>query len=109
LQEFFCQVADLDVLIGLDSLSVHVAHRLGRPSVMLIGTNDPAVWVPPSCIPVTSIARCGNQPCFNRPICQGTQFEFDCMKRISSNSVLDAILRCVASRRAYRNEATARD
>lgn len=105
LREFFDQVLDLDVLVGLDSLSVHVAHRVGRPSVMLIGTNDPAVWVPPSCTPVTSVARCGNQPCFNRPSCLKTEFEFDCMKQILVGPVLDAIHKCLSATDASRNEA----
>lgn len=87
LPDFFSAVRDLDLLIGLDSFSVHVAHSAGIRSIMLNGANDPGMWVPPSCTSLQEPAQCGNQPCLNRPSCSGTN-EFDCMKRIQPGNVL---------------------
>lgn len=91
LREFFNRVEKLDALIGLDSFSIHVAKKFDRHSVMLNGANDPALWAPSLCTVVTSNARCGSQPCFNRPSCQNTEFEYDCMRKITADAVLKAV------------------
>lgn len=92
LPEFREHVASIDLLVGLDSFSVHMAHSSGIPSVMLVGANDPRIFAPPSTRTVFSTGSCNFQPCGGRPKCIRTTFEYACMSRIAPFTVLSTIL-----------------
>lgn len=92
LPEFKARVAHLDLLVGLDSFSVHLAHSQGVPSVVLVGANDPRVFTPPSGSSVTHPSRCSLQPCGGRPSCVGTSHQYSCMVDIQPQDVMNAIL-----------------
>lgn len=83
LPEFRHRLAHATVLVGLDSFSVHLAHSLGVPSVVLVGANDPALFSPPSSVAVYRESDCPFQPCGGKPRCAGTSFQYACMKAIA--------------------------
>ena len=91
LPRFVERVAELNLLIGLDSFSVHVAHMVGVRSIMLNGANDPRVWAPASCEVITEPVGCGNQPCLNKPSCVGTAYQYSCMVAISPARVISTV------------------
>jgi heptosyltransferase-3 len=91
-REFLNALAGVDLLIGLDSFSVHAAHALGVPSVMLSGATDTEGWAPPSATVLSKGNLCEHYPCFNKPKCKGTSGEFVCMREIEASEVLAAAL-----------------
>jgi len=91
LPEFKQRLGEMDLLFGLDSFSVHLAHSMGVPSVVLVGANDPRIFTPPSGTAVTHPGRCPVQPCGGRPSCVGTTHQYSCMVDISSQSAMNAI------------------
>jgi heptosyltransferase-3 len=91
IMDFKSYLKHVDMLIGLDSFSVHMAQSQGVPSVMISGPNMPELAKPPSCRVVTNYGTCDIQPCNGKPKCIGTSDEFSCMSSISSNKVIDII------------------
>jgi heptosyltransferase-3 len=92
LPNFVRYIAGLDVMIGLDSFSVHVAGRHGIPSVMINAGNHPRLWaLPPPAITLASSGGCPHYPCFNVPGCEGTAGEYACVKSITVSQVIQAI------------------
>jgi heptosyltransferase-3 len=81
------RLRDLDLLVGLDSFSVHLAHSLGVPSIALIGPNDPMLFTPPTTTAVTQPGNCPHQPCNGKPRCIGSTFEYVCMSAITPEQV----------------------
>jgi heptosyltransferase-3 len=92
LREFKATLQHVDLLIGLDSFSVHLAHSLGVPAIVLVGPNDPALFTPPGARTVTHPGECVYQPCGGRPKCKGTSFEYACMRAISAPQVMNEIV-----------------
>ena len=80
-----------DILVGMDSFSVHAAHALGIPVIVLHGPFDPAVMTPPGGIPLSSGNMCKVFPCYNKPSCRGTEYEYICIRGIEVNAVVNAI------------------
>lgn len=91
LREFKTQLANIDLLFGLDSFSVHMAHSQGVPTVVLVGANDPRIFTPPGSVAVTHPGRCKFQPCNGTPHCVGSTFQYSCMIDISPEDALCAI------------------
>lgn len=91
LREFFQRVAAMDLLIALDSFSVHAAYALGTPSVLLNGANDIAVWEPPNSTALSKGGICPWFPCYNKPRCQQTPTPFVCMTALGVEEVLSAV------------------
>lgn len=91
LREFKARLADVDVLFGLDSFSVHLAHSEGVPSVVLTGSNDPRIFTPPSGSAVTRSGRCPAQPCNGKPSCLGTTHQYSCMIDITPEDAVRAL------------------
>ncbi|GAA0751513.1 glycosyltransferase family 9 protein [Ideonella azotifigens] len=99
--EFARELARLDVLVGLDSFSVHMAENVGTPSVMIVGPNDPALFAPPRAAVLSDSGGCAAWPCYNRPSCVGTAGEYVCIRSISVARVQAAVAeRLLASRAA---------
>jgi heptosyltransferase-3 len=92
LGEFCENLKNIDLLIGLDSFSVHMAHSMSIPSVVLVGSNNPNMFKPPSGIVVAHSSRCPFQPCGGKPRCINMPYRYSCMTDISPQEVLSAIL-----------------
>ena len=92
LQEFKARISQIDLLVGLDSFSVHLAHSRGVPSVVLVGANNQRIFTPPSGLAVTHPGRCTVQPCGGRPSCVGTSHQYSCMVDILPQDAMNAVL-----------------
>lgn len=90
LNSFLKKIKDLDLLIGLDSMSVHAAYTYGIPNIMICGSNDVSLWKNPLCSVVTISDNhvCKHWPCYNRPVCNN---QFYCINSIESKDVIEAI------------------
>lgn len=93
LVEFARRTSELDVMIGLDSFSVHMAERQGVRSVLINAGNPAGLWSTPGGTTLAGSGGCNYYPCFNIPKCAGTDFENACVKSVSVDDVLGAILR----------------
>lgn len=93
LESFARHTATLDVMIGLDSFSQHMARRQGVRSVTINAGNPPGLWSVPAPLGRTlaSSGGCPHYPCFNVPKCVGHAKEYVCVKSISVSQVLKAI------------------
>lgn len=91
LREFKAKLQGIDLLIGLDSFSVHLAHSQRVPTIVLVGPNDPQLFTPPGAKAVTHPGRCVHQPCAGKPKCIGSSFEYICMNSISPTQVVNKI------------------
>ena len=91
LSEFREYLSNIDLLIGLDSFSVHLAHSLEVPSVVLVGANNPQVFTPPSAVAITHPGRCPDQPCGGKPKCIGTTHQYSCMLDIRPQEVISVV------------------
>lgn len=91
LKAFASELDQLDLLIGLDSFSVHLANSKGVPAIVLVGPNDPRLFSPPGARDVVHPKACIYQPCGGRPRCIGTDFQFACMTAITPDEVLARI------------------
>ena len=88
ISEFFTELSRCDVLVALDSFSLHAAYALSVPSVMLNGGNDARIWLPPGAALVQAPDKCPFRPCYNKPRCHGS---YVCMSGISVAHVAAAV------------------
>ncbi len=72
---FAFRLAGCDVLIGMDSFSVHAAYALGVPAVVLNGSADPLILTPPGGVAVSAGNLCKAYPCYYRYPCRKTEAE----------------------------------
>ena len=80
-----------DILVGMDSFSAHAAHAIGIPVIVLHGPYNPAVMTPPCGASLSSGHLCTFFPCFNKPSCLGTDFEYICVRGIDAGDVVNAV------------------
>lgn len=94
--QYRLQVSQMDLFIGLDSFSVHMAHRCGVPSITINSGNPPELFAVPSGQTLAASGGCRHYPCFHRAPCRGRDYENACVKAISPQQVLAALeaLRC---------------
>ena len=92
LNEFALHVAKLDVMVGLDSFSVHMAERQGVRSVLINAGNPSTLWAAPGGRTLATSGGCGHYPCFNVPKCEGTPKEYACVRAVTVEAVADAAL-----------------
>lgn len=88
LPEFKRRMEGIDLLVGLDSFSVHLARSQGAATIVLVGPNDPRLFTPPGGVAITHPGRCPHQPCGGKPRCEGTPYQYACMHDISPEQVL---------------------
>ncbi len=91
ISNFAHRTAQLDVMIGLDSFSVHMAASCGVRSITINAGNPPDLWAPPGGVTLASSGGCAVYPCFNVPRCEGTERQYRCVKSITVRQVLDAV------------------
>jgi heptosyltransferase-3 len=101
ISEFASAVAKLDLLVGLDSFSVHMAHRQGVRSITINGGTPAQLWAIPSGHTLASSGDCQHYPCYNVPRCERTVKEYACVKSISPAEVLAAIDSMAVSTRSF--------
>lgn len=89
INEFFLKIKDIDLLIGLDSFSVHAAYCNGVDNIMLCGSNDYSLWhTPNGKVICKGRENCNHWPCYNLPKCNG---EYTCIKAIDVFDVISMI------------------
>ena len=91
LTSYFAAVARMRVLLCPDSSASHVAYALGVPTILLNGANDAEAWAPPGTTVLAAGPGLSCYPCYNRPTCFSSSGEYACVRRIRSDSVLDAV------------------
>lgn len=91
LEDFAGEVSNFNVMVGLDSFSVHMAHRQGVRSVTINAGTPASLWAVPSGITLGGSGGCAYFPCFNVARCRRTPYEFVCVKSTSPKQVIDAI------------------
>jgi heptosyltransferase-3 len=91
LENFADEVSNFDVIVGLDSFSVHMAHRQGVRSVTINAGTPGSLWAVPSGVTLSSSGGCAYYPCYNVAQCRQTPYEFACVKSILPKQVIDAI------------------
>jgi heptosyltransferase-3 len=96
--DFLNSLLSADVLVGMDSFSVHAAHALGIPTVVLHGPFDPKVMTPPSSIPLSAGHYCEHFPCYNGQSCRNIHNQYVCVRAIDVADVLNAVEEALKTR-----------
>jgi heptosyltransferase-3 len=91
LKSFADDVAKLDLMIGLDSFSVHVAARQGVRSVMINACNHPTLWQAPGSVSVSRSGGCSAYPCMNVPVCERGPNRYACIRAVSVEDIRTAV------------------
>ena len=91
ISEFAHALTNLDILIGLDSFSVHMAHRQGVRSITINAGTPTELWAVPSGRTLGGAGGCAYYPCYNIAKCQNTAYENACVRSVSPSDVLNAI------------------
>ena len=92
LREFAATIATLDVMVGLDSFSVHMAHRQGIPSITINAGAPAELWaVPDGPHSWPRPADALPYPCYNVAPCRGTSYQNACVNAVPPAQVLAAI------------------
>lgn len=84
-------VGGLDLMIGLDSFSVHMSASLQVPTIVINGGNHPKLWGPPRARVLAESGGCRNFPCYNKPTCVGSDQQYACVRATSVVTVLAAV------------------
>ena len=92
LRNFELESSKLDLMIGLDSFSIHLAQRLGIASIMLNAGNPPTLWAPPRGTVLGSGGGCSRYPCFNVPRCE-PQARYVCIRSVAVAAVIAEVER----------------
>lgn len=92
IRAFSEDVSTLDLMIGLDSFSVHIAEFNRVPSIMLNACNFPMLWAPPHCKELSNSGGCKYYPCMNVPGCRGTSGEYACIRSLEPETVVQLLL-----------------
>lgn len=91
IRQYRREIQQLDLLIGLDSQSVHMAHLHGVPSITINAGNPPELFAVPSGQMLADSGGCPHYPCFNLAPCRAPRGEHACMKAIAPQRVLAAV------------------
>lgn len=89
--QFMHELSKLQLMVGLDSFSIHMAERVGTDSVFINGANDPTLFSPPHALVLRSSGGCQAWPCYNRPSCVGSTAEYVCIRSINVERVCEAV------------------
>ncbi len=84
-------LSEADVLIGMDSFSVHAAYALGVPVVVLNGSADPSIMTPPGGMVISAGHLCKQFPCYYGYPCRRTESEYICVRGIEVSMVMTAL------------------
>lgn len=95
--DFFANLSGVDLLVGMDSFSVHAAYAMGVKTIVLNGPADPVIMTPPGASVLSAGKGCHAYPCYNRPSCLGTAGEYLCVRDIDVGLVVQAIEKMMGS------------
>lgn len=84
-------LSNIDLLVGMDSLSVHLAYAHSVPAVVLNGSSDPRVLAPPGSVGLSAGHLCADFPCNYKYPCRNQAHEFVCCRGIETNEVEVAV------------------
>lgn len=89
IDNFFINLEKVDLLIGLDSFSIHAAYSKNVLNIMLCGANDYNLWK----TALTKVISKGNKvceywPCYNKPKCND---DYKCMDKIMIDDIIYAL------------------
>ena len=94
LEECIAVISSCDVLIGIDSGLLHIAAAVGTPFVGLFGSTSPQLRFSAANARACVVSRMPCQGCHHRiprlHWVTGCPYNFDCMKTIQVNEVLQA-------------------
>lgn len=93
LMELACLIKQCHVFVAHDSSSLHMAAAMGTPTVALFGPTDPRRHMPPTMLGHVIKKDVFCSPCYS-PRCRTVTHA--CMKRISIEEVLSAVLGILA-------------
>lgn len=96
--EFFANLSGANLLVGMDSFSVHAAHAMGVKTIILNGPADPEIMTPPGAPALSAGKGCPAYPCYNRPSCLGTAGEYLCVRDIEVETVVRTVMSTLGSR-----------
>jgi heptosyltransferase-3 len=91
IRQYCRDVQQLDLVIGLDSLSVHMAHRFGVRSIMINSGNPPELYAVPGGLTLAATGGCPHHPCYNTAPCRGGAHEYACVRAVTPQQVLAAV------------------
>ena len=84
----------INLLIGLDSFAVHFAESVGIKTITIVGSNPSELWRPPNGVSITTPnSICKYKPCFNKPKCISTHFEYACINKIKPEDVYRLVIK----------------
>jgi len=78
----------VDFSICLDSFSSHFVHFLEIPSLVIYGASVSELFGTPSSMTISNSGNCSFYPCYNKPKCIDTYFEYNCLNKISVDYVV---------------------
>jgi ADP-heptose:LPS heptosyltransferase len=107
LLDFFVALSHVRAVVCLDSFSVHAAHAIGVPSIVLSGANTAELYAPPSTEVIASGQRLPCAQCMNRPSCVQSNHSFVCIRDIAPDQVLSRLDQLVMTNRTILVEARA--
>lgn len=90
---FARSLGGLDIMVGLDSFSVHMAYRQNVAAVMINAGNPADLWSPPGTQVLAGSGGCPTYPCFNIPQCENTPRQYACVRSVNVSDVYEAIER----------------
>lgn len=95
IEGFLHELGDVSLLVGGDSFAVHAAYSRRVKTVMIAGSNDFSIWRVPGGEVVWSDGGCARYPCYDRPVCTGSDAEYACIRSITADQVCAAIERAL--------------
>jgi heptosyltransferase-3 len=98
IRQYCLDIQQLDLVIGLDSLSMHMAQRYGVPCITINAGNPPELYAVPDGQTLADSGGCPRHPCYNTAPCRGTPGEHACVRAIGTQQVLAAVEATVRAR-----------
>lgn len=98
LSEFFMALSHVRAVVCLDSFSIHAAHAIGVPSIMLNGGHLAELVLPPGSEVVDGGQGLACAPCMNKPTCGDSEEPYQCIRRIDPETVLVRLERLCSAR-----------
>jgi heptosyltransferase-3 len=88
---FRANLSQVDLLIGMDSFSVHLAYALSLRTVVLYGPSDRRILAPPGSLGISAGHLCDDYPCNYKYPCRNQTREYICCRGIEVDAVIDAV------------------
>jgi heptosyltransferase-3 len=87
---FLTELTECRLLIAGDTFAIHAANAISVQTLMLSGSIPP-IFAPPKSYTLEGRGTCGNQPCWNKPTCLGTENEISCLKAITPSEISEVV------------------